>query len=126
MYNSRYFIIVWEQACFSIQGDSCPYTSGEGYSRLQNYSLAISLLKRIIRYTAVRQIELEEAIKFVPYARVLLAHIYFQMGNREDAVRESWKGIQFFKRKSLYNLRNFIHGGVTSINKKARQSKTRE
>ncbi|HIR87396.1 MAG TPA: hypothetical protein IAC96_00450 [Candidatus Fimimorpha faecalis] len=89
--------IVWEQACFSIQEIHALILVAEGYSRLQNYSLAISLLKRIIRYTAVRQIELEEAIKFVPYARVLLAHIYFQMGNREDAVRESWKGIQFLK-----------------------------
>ncbi|CVI68052.1 hypothetical protein NDGK_01105 [Clostridiales bacterium CHKCI001] len=89
--------IVWEQACFSIQELHILILIAEGYQKVGKYPLAIRLLEYVITYSTARQIEVEEALKFVPYARLILARIYFQIGKRKNAVRESWKGIQFLQ-----------------------------
>lgn len=89
--------IVWEQAYFSMQELHILILIAEGYWKVGKQLLAVDLLKHIIAYPFIRQIERKEALKFIPYARFVLARIYTEMGKKKEARKECWRGIDFLQ-----------------------------
>lgn len=89
--------IVWKTICLTPQELSILTLIAEGYWKTGNVSDSVSLLYRIISYPKLHPTEIEEILKFLPYARLILSQIYFETHQFANAISECYKGIQLLR-----------------------------
>lgn len=89
--------IVWETICLTPQELNILILIAEGYWKTGKVADSISLLNRLISYPKLRPTEIEEVLKFLPYARLVLANIYFRTNQFANALFECYKGIRLLR-----------------------------
>lgn len=97
--------IVWETICLTSQELNILILIAEGYWKTGKVADSISLLNRLISYPKLHPTEIEEVLKFLPYAQLVLAHIYFHTNQFTNAASECYKGIQLLRDNNCIRFR---------------------